>query len=60
MGRWMFDFGEEPWGDNPPFHVPVFVLTHDSPEKFFPGDHGGFGAQPWAFASRLHEVLSAY
>jgi dihydrofolate reductase len=28
MGRTMFDFGEEPWGDNPPFHAPVFVLTH--------------------------------
>lgn len=24
----------------------------------FPGDHGGFGSQPEAFASRLHEVLS--
>lgn len=28
MGRTMFDYGEEPWGDNPPFHAPVFVLTH--------------------------------
>lgn len=28
MGRTMFDFGEEPWGDTPPFHAPVFVLTH--------------------------------
>ncbi len=28
MGRRMFDFGEGPWGDNPPFHVPVFVLTN--------------------------------
>ena len=24
----MFDFAEVPWGPNPPFHVPVFVLTH--------------------------------
>jgi pimeloyl-ACP methyl ester carboxylesterase len=24
----------------------------------FPGDHGGFGNQPEAFATRLHEVLS--
>ena len=24
----------------------------------FPGDHGGFGAQPEAFAAKLHEVLS--
>ncbi|MCO8246571.1 MULTISPECIES: dihydrofolate reductase family protein [unclassified Haladaptatus] len=29
MGKRMFDTGEEPWGDDPPFHVPVFVLTHD-------------------------------
>jgi dihydrofolate reductase len=27
MGRNMFDEGEEPWGPNPPFHAPVFVLT---------------------------------
>jgi dihydrofolate reductase len=28
MGRRMFDLGEGPWGDEPPFHVPVFVVTH--------------------------------
>ena len=37
MGRHMFGGGEGPWGDNPwrgwwgenpPFHTPVFVLTH--------------------------------
>ncbi|HEV8535425.1 MAG TPA: dihydrofolate reductase family protein [Candidatus Limnocylindria bacterium] len=28
IGRRMFDLGEKPWGDNPPFHTPVFVLTH--------------------------------
>jgi dihydrofolate reductase len=28
VGRRMFDLGEEPWGDDPPFHRPVFVLTH--------------------------------
>jgi dihydrofolate reductase len=28
MGRRMFDAGEVPWGDEPPFHAPVFVLTH--------------------------------
>ena len=42
MGRRMFSGGEGPWeddpnadgwwGDNPPFHVPVFVLTHHAPE----------------------------
>jgi dihydrofolate reductase len=28
MGRRMFNNGVPHWGDNPPFHVPVFVLTH--------------------------------
>lgn len=27
MGRGMFDVGEEPWGDEPPFGAPVFVVT---------------------------------
>lgn len=33
MGRRMFDVGEEPWGENPPFHGPVFVVTHNAREK---------------------------
>jgi dihydrofolate reductase len=33
MGRRMFDFGEEPWGDDPPFHGPVFVVTHAARDK---------------------------
>lgn len=28
MGRRMADGGEEPWGDDPPFRAPVFVVTH--------------------------------
>lgn len=28
MGRRMFEHGQKPWGVNPPFHLPVFVLTH--------------------------------
>jgi len=28
MGRTMYDTGEVPWGDNPPFRTAVFVLTH--------------------------------
>ncbi len=41
MGRGMFGGGEGPWGDDPwtgwwgdepPFHVPVFVLTHHARE----------------------------
>jgi dihydrofolate reductase len=28
MGRRMFELGLEPWGDEPPFHMPVYVVTH--------------------------------
>lgn len=28
LGRRMFDFGETYWGDDPPFHAPVFVVTN--------------------------------
>lgn len=28
MGRRMFDAGEAPWGEEPPFRAPVFVVTH--------------------------------
>src|ERR687884_1409837 len=28
VGRRMFDVGVEPWGEDPPFHQPVFVVTH--------------------------------
>lgn len=32
MGRRMFSHGEGPWGDDPPFNKPVFVLTHEAGE----------------------------
>jgi len=32
MGRTMFEVGVEPWGDDPDFHMPVFVVTHDARE----------------------------
>jgi dihydrofolate reductase len=28
----MFDVGVEPWGDPPPFGMPVFVVTHEPRE----------------------------
>jgi dihydrofolate reductase len=31
LGRRMFDLAQG-WGDNPPFHMPVFVLTHNARE----------------------------
>ena len=32
IGKRMFDIGFEPWGDPPPFGMPVFVVTHDERE----------------------------
>ena len=32
VGRRMFDHAQG-WGDNPPFHVPVFVVTHRAQEQ---------------------------
>ncbi len=33
VGRRMFDVGVGPWGDEPPFHAPVFVVTHRARES---------------------------
>jgi dihydrofolate reductase len=38
MGRRMFDHGEEPWGPEPPFHKPVFVVTHREREPLVKGE----------------------
>jgi len=35
MGRRMFNLGERYWGDNRPFHNPVFVVTHEAREAVF-------------------------
>jgi dihydrofolate reductase len=33
MGRRMFTVGEDPWGDDPPFGMPVFIVTHRPRER---------------------------
>jgi dihydrofolate reductase len=33
VGRTMFDYGYPHWGENPPFHAPVFVVTHRGQER---------------------------
>jgi dihydrofolate reductase len=38
IGKRMFDVANG-WGDNPPFHMPAFVITHDAREKL--GKEGG-------------------
>jgi hypothetical protein len=36
MGRRMADGGELPWGDDPPFRAPVFVVTNSPPPASSP------------------------
>lgn len=40
IGRRMFDLGEEQsgWVENPPYSVPIFVLSHSVPDKVANGD----------------------
>ena len=33
MGNRMFTLGERYWGEEPPFHIPVFVVTHENRDK---------------------------
>lgn len=34
MGKRMFDAGEHSWPEEPPFHTPVFVVTHKTREPW--------------------------
>jgi dihydrofolate reductase len=34
MGKRMFDAGETAWPEDPPFHTPVFVVTHEEREPW--------------------------
>lgn len=34
MGKRMFDAGETMWPEEPPFHTPVFVVTHEQREPW--------------------------
>lgn len=38
MGRRMFDLGEPYWGEDPPFRMPVFVVTHEPREAIVRGE----------------------
>ena len=50
--------GEASEGE-PPYRAAVAVAEQLGTQPVvFPGDHGGFGVQPEAFAARLQEVLS--
>ena len=38
MGRRSYEIGREPWGEDPPFRVPCFVLTHHPEETIVKGE----------------------
>lgn len=59
MGRRMFDEGEVPWGDEPPFRMPVFVLTHDAREKLVKGGGTTFTFVTDGIESALRQATAA-
>jgi dihydrofolate reductase len=69
MGRRMFSGGEGPWeedpradgwwGDEPPFHVPVFVLTHHAREPLAMEGGTTFTFVTEGFDSALEQARSA-
>lgn len=59
MGRQMFDEGEGPWGDEPPFRMPVLVLTHDAREKLVKGGGTTFDFVTNGIASALRQATAA-
>ena len=52
VGRTMFDYGYAHWGENPPFHAPVFVLTHRVQERIDKG-----GGTSYTFVTSIKEAV---
>jgi dihydrofolate reductase len=59
MDRRMFDEGEVPWGDEPPFRMLVFVLTHDAREKLVKGGGTTFTFVTDSIESALRQATAA-
>jgi dihydrofolate reductase len=51
VGKRMFD-NAGGWGDNPPFHMPVFVLTHEDR-----ADEAKEGGTTFTFVSGIEDVI---
>jgi len=58
MGKGMFDSGEEPWGPEPPFRVPVFVVTHHARPTLVKG-RAVFHFVASGFASAVQQAQAA-
>lgn len=59
LGRNMFNNGEEPWGESPPFQMPVFVLTHHAREPDVRQGGTTFTFVTDGIQSALHQAKTA-
>ncbi|GAB3949244.1 dihydrofolate reductase family protein [Micromonospora vulcania] len=59
MGRRMADGGEVPWGDEPPFRAPVFVVTHRPRETLLRGGGTSFTYVTDGVASAVEQARAA-
>ncbi|MGN9808972.1 dihydrofolate reductase family protein [Micromonospora sp. BQ11] len=59
MGRRMADGGEVPWGDEPPFRAPVFVVTHRPRETLVRGGGTSFTYVTDGIASAVDQARAA-
>ena len=59
MGKRMFDEGEGPWGDNPPFSMPVFVVTHEARQRLVKEGGTTFTFVTEGFESTLEQAKAA-
>jgi dihydrofolate reductase len=59
MGRRMFDGGEVPWGEEPPFRAPVFVVTHRPRATLHRGGGTSFTFVTDGIASAIEQARAA-
>ncbi|MGN9775383.1 dihydrofolate reductase family protein [Micromonospora sp. H33] len=59
MGRRMADGGEVPWGEEPPFRAPVFVVTHRPRETLVRGGGTSFTYVTDGLASAVAQARAA-
>jgi dihydrofolate reductase len=59
MGRRMFNGGEGPWGDEPPFRAPVFVVTHHHREPVVKQGGTSFTFVTDGLASAIEQARAA-
>jgi dihydrofolate reductase len=59
VSRLMFDHGVETWGENPPFHAPVFVVTHRGQDTIVKGGGTSYTFVTDGVDSAIKQALAA-